>query len=1063
MVYLSASNALAADQLGMTLGADASVLGISMTTASPATLLNDGYTLTTGSSGISMASGAGAFSIAPAMVLAAGQSWINLGAGTLTVSGSIATAGNALEIGGSGSTVLSGIINGAGSVSKVGAGSLWLTGANTYTGSTSVSAGLVTAATGGFGKTSSLTITGGTLRAVDLNGSASLGVSAGAVARFSGSNLNLGTVSNSGNLEFSSLVGVGSLSVLAGAATGETIFRSNAVVSSLNMQGLTHVAGGTLMVRDTVGSVGGFKVDLGAWARFEKAASLGAVLANGLVSVKSNSYIDRLSGAGVVNSTGVLALGGGNYTGALLVPDTLLKQGPGTLYLGSSGHAIPITQVEAGSMLLSATNVLATSGTLLVRGAATFGVITGGSQTLQTVVIENGATIGIEGYAGELRAYDMTLGSGTYLMTPVRLRAGASPGGAVDNFGVEGMTLGESKVLQGLGRDLGESRGNSFEKFTFNLEGQSPGAVAQLGGTAYTDTLVLTTTTGGTMRLQSDATLTHVKTLVVGDVDSSEVKLEVGAYNGGTLKIGGDSISAPIAQVLKGNGTIIGDIIIGAGAVVKPGNSPGPLSFVGNVLAMPGSELQFEYTANRETTPSSGPHDTIAITGSLRAKGGIVAVAYDPNGKPRITDFKKHTLTIMTYTVGTVSDVNGSVPSYMNVGGTLRQTSMILASVSSGTVGLIQMTIERRRFSSLGDGNVKKIGALLDSKLSLSDGPISNFIDILDGQSSLGAVRALLSSVNPGASSELPNVTFGRLKGLQIGLSGHLSALALGSIYGPERAEKGLNLWSTTYGTWQRLNADSEVGSPGYSGNHYGNVSGVERKIGGLTLGVSAAMGGSNVTFGEGLGSLSAETWHGGAYASVLLGDVAFDAAASFGTGDNTLTRASVLNSQPVKFRNTEWLTQVGLSVALNPGPFILTPSIHFVSFGYNQNGFSEGVGGLLETKVAGSSYIRNALQSGLQAARLFAIKGHAVRLSASANWMHYLDSRRHTTDAMLGGMSDAPITMQSSKVGADSIQFGAAAEMALTRRTTLRLNAQSELQSNQKTTNGNATLSVEF
>ena len=264
MVYLSASNALAADQLGMTLGADVSVLGISMTTASPATLLNDGYTLTTGSSGISMASGAGAFSIAPAMILAAGQSWINLGAGTLTVSGSLATAGNGLEIGGSGSTVLSGIINGAGSVSKVGAGSLWLTGANTYTGATSVSAGLVTAATGGFGKTSSLTITGGTLRAVDLNGSASLGVAAGAVARFSGSNLNLGTVSNSGNLEFSSLVGVGSLSVLAGAATGETIFRSNAVVSSLSTQGLTHVAGGTLTVRDTVGSVGGFTVDSGA-------------------------------------------------------------------------------------------------------------------------------------------------------------------------------------------------------------------------------------------------------------------------------------------------------------------------------------------------------------------------------------------------------------------------------------------------------------------------------------------------------------------------------------------------------------------------------------------------------------------------------------------------------------------------------------------------------------------------------------------------------------------------------------------------------------------------------
>jgi hypothetical protein len=551
--------------------------------------------------------------------------------------------------------------------------------------------------------------------------------------------------------------------------------------------------------------------------------------------------------------------------------------------------------------------------------------------------------------------------------------------------------------------------------------------------------------------------------MTVGDASSSKVKLEVGAYNSGTLKIGGDSISAPVAQVLKGNGTIIGDIIFGAGAVVKPGNSPGPLSFVGNVFAMPGSELQFEYTANAQTVAGSGPNDSIDITGSLSAKGGIVAVAYDPAGKPRVTDFEKHTFNIMTYTVGIVSDVDGSVPSYMNVGGTLRQSAVILASVSSGTARLIQMSIQRIRFASLGDGSVQKVGAFLDSKLSLNSGAISDFIDTLDSQSSLSAVRALLDGVNPGPYSELPNVTFGRLKGLQIGLSGHLSALALGSLYGPEPSERGLNLWSTTYGTWQRLSSDREVGAPGYSGNHYGNVSGVERKIGGLTLGVSAAMGGSNVTFGEGLGSLSAETWHGGAYASVLLGNVAFDAAASFGTGDNTLTRASVLNSQPVKFRNTEWLTQVGLSVALNPGPFILTPSVHFVSFGYNQNGFSEGVGGLLETKVVRSSYIRNALQTGLQAARLFAIKGHAVRLSASANWMHYLDSRRHTTDAMLGGMSDAPITMQSSKVGADSIQFGAAAEMALTRRTTLRLNAQSELQSNQKTTNGNATLSVEF
>jgi autotransporter-associated beta strand protein len=1056
MVYLSASNAGAANQIGMTLGANVDVLGISVTTANPSTLVDDGFTLTVGSMGISMASGAGAFSIAPAMAMAADQSWINDGAGALTVSGSIVTAGYALEIGGTGATVLSGVIDGAGGLSKIGAGSLSLTGTNTYTGATSMSDGLLTAAQGAFGSTSSLTITGGTVRAVDLNSSAPLSVADGAVARFSGSGLNLANVSNAGSLEFSSLVGVGSLSVLAGAATGETTFRSSGVVSSLSTQGLTRVAGGTLTVRDTVGSVGGFTIDSGAWARFENTASLGTVTANGLVTVISESYIDRLSGGGTVRSTGTLSLGGGNYTGALQVPTTLIKEGTGTLYLGSSGHSIPVTQVEAGSMLLSATNVLATSGTLVVRGAATFGVITGGSQTLQKVEIENGATIGIEGYAGELLAYDMTLGSGTYLMTPVRLRVGVS-----DNSGVEGMTWGESKVLKGVGRDLGANRGNSFEKFTFNLEGQSVGAVAKLGGIAYTNTLVLQGTSGGTLRLESDTNISHMSTLVVGDASSSQVKLEVGAYNSGTLKIGGDSISAPVAQVLKGNGTIIGDIIIGAGAVVKPGNSPGPLSFVGNVVAMPGSELQFEYTANTLTVAGSGPNDTIAITGSLRANGGIVAVAYDPNGKPRVADFDKHTFNIITYTGSLVSDVDGYVPSYMDVGGTLRQSAMILASVSSGTVNLIQMSIQRLRFASLGGGYVETIGTLLDSKLNLSSGPVADFITLLDSQSSLSAVRALLDGVNPGPYSELPNVVFGRLQGLQVGLSGHLNALALGSLHAP--SERGLNLWTTTYGTWQRLNPDLEAGAPGYSANHYGNVSGVERQTGGLTLGVSAALGGSTVSFGQGLGSLSTETWHGGAYASVSLGKLVFDAAVSMGTGENTMKRNSSLNSQPVKFRNTEWLTQAGVSVAMNAGSLTFAPSVHFMSFGYRPDQFDDAGGGLFETKILANSYVRNAVKAGLQASELLNVRGHAVRLSASAHWLHYLDARRHQTDAVLGGFADSAVTMQSSKVGADSIQFGAAAEIALTRRTTLRLNAQSEIQNNQKTTNGNATFSLEF
>jgi hypothetical protein len=210
-------------------------------------------------------------------------------------------------------------------------------------------------------------------------------------------------------------------------------------------------------------------------------------------------------------------------------------------------------------------------------------------------------------------------------------------------------------------------------------------------------------------------------------------------------------------------------------------------------------------------------------------------------------------------------------------------------------------------------------------------------------------------------------------------------------------------------------------------------VSGVERQTGGLTLGVSAALGGSTVDFGQGLGSLSTETWHGGAYASVSLGKVVFDAAVSMGTGENTMKRNSSLNSQPVKFRNTEWLTQAGVSVAMNAGSLSFTPAVHFLSFGYRPDQFSDAGGGLFETKILANSYVRNAVKAGLQASELLNVRGHAVRLSASAHWLHYLDARRHQTDAVLGGFADSAVTMQSSKVGADSIQFGAAAEIALT------------------------------
>jgi autotransporter-associated beta strand protein len=129
--------------------------GGAVTLASPTTLnsltfnsFSDTYTLGTAgqaialNNGITMNSGAGAVSIISPVTLGTGQTWLNGSTSLLTVSGDVANGTNLLTIDGTGNTTLSGILgNGSGGLTKSGAGTLILSGANTHTGTTTISAG----------------------------------------------------------------------------------------------------------------------------------------------------------------------------------------------------------------------------------------------------------------------------------------------------------------------------------------------------------------------------------------------------------------------------------------------------------------------------------------------------------------------------------------------------------------------------------------------------------------------------------------------------------------------------------------------------------------------------------------------------------------------------------------------------------------------------------------------------------------------------------------------------------------------------------------------------------
>ena len=112
-----------------------------------------GTSLTIGGSGIAKMAASGSTTVSSPMVLAAAQAWSNDAGSPLVISGSVATDGSLLTIGGSGSTTMAGLISGSAGLRKEGAGRLALTAANTFTGGVTIAGGEVEAGKSGAAET----------------------------------------------------------------------------------------------------------------------------------------------------------------------------------------------------------------------------------------------------------------------------------------------------------------------------------------------------------------------------------------------------------------------------------------------------------------------------------------------------------------------------------------------------------------------------------------------------------------------------------------------------------------------------------------------------------------------------------------------------------------------------------------------------------------------------------------------------------------------------------------------------------------------------------------------
>ena len=349
------------------------------------------------------------------------------GAGGISGSGNLSNAGaltfnvnNAI-----GNGTLSGTLSGAGNITKSGSGWLTLSGNNTYTGTTTVSAGtLKVGSATALGANGGVTVASGA--AMDLNGQTL--TSTGTLT------LNGTGISSSGALMNSS-TSTGTYAgavVLASAASikGDTglIALTNANLSGNFSLTLDGSAGGSIAgVISTTAASGVIKQGGGTWtlsgtntytgttainAGVLKAGSARALGASGAVSVIANAALD-LNGQ-TMTSTGTLTINGTGISGggALMNSSATGATYAGAIALGSSSSVIG----SGGSIsLTSAVGNPASAATLTLGGTAggTLSGVASGSNVLLTKTDAGTWTLtGNEGNGGVV-----TINAGTLALT----------------------------------------------------------------------------------------------------------------------------------------------------------------------------------------------------------------------------------------------------------------------------------------------------------------------------------------------------------------------------------------------------------------------------------------------------------------------------------------------------------------------------------------------------------------------------------------------------------------------------------------------------------------------
>lgn len=558
----------------------------------------------------------------------AGQTWT---IAVADISSFASASGGLLTLTGIGNGQIYQIIPGSGGVTKSGNGTWTLSGANTYTGATTVNAGQLSLT--GTINGSAITVSGGSFA------ESATGVIKGAQAF---------TLNSSG-----------------GATLGGTnTYSGNTTVTS----GLLAITGSSGRVYNS-GTAGTFTISSGATLQITGGAQAYA----GLNNNKANAFVvngtlicDNLNWDGSFGTMwydkGNIVINGGTlkYTGT-----TANGYNDRAFTIGTSGATLEsATAGELWTISASSYTLASTSGTLTLTGVGDGRIDkiipgTGG-------VTKNGTGTwtlgGANTYAGTTTVSQGTLAYG--VNNALSSGAVTVSGGTLDiksyTDTVGAVTLSNGGVINGTSGIL---TGTSYAMQDGNVSATLAGSVA------------LTKTTAGTVTLTATNTYTGATTI-----------------NDGTLLVNGSIAAGSTitfnAGTLGGSGTIGGSVTVPAAGNLAPGsNGAGTLSIGGalTISALAGGKLYFQLDATADTS------DKIAVTGGLTLGSGTLG--FSDFDFTNLGGMKGGTYTLITSggISGTLqsNDLSGSI-SGQSARLQIDGNSLELVIIPSGTLIIIE-------------------------------------------------------------------------------------------------------------------------------------------------------------------------------------------------------------------------------------------------------------------------------------------------------------------------------------------------------------------------------------